>query len=223
MAGSWPSGNCPRWTMCRATCLNKLVSVMLKSMRGGHLPRGSEPGSKTDGLEAKGKKPAQTPSASRRSLGANSTPQCHKGAMGDKFSQLNRKNPYRPCHCAPGPSLRPTPLLRPHPVIARNEAIHQPSRNEMDCHGAARLAMTEGAVIAPPPRHCEERSNPSAFAQRHGLPQRCAPRNDGGGRHCAPTPSLRGTKQSIGLRTTTWVQWKSRLSTLSSPSQPLRS
>jgi hypothetical protein len=108
MAGSWPSGNCPRWTMCRATCLNKLVSVMLKSMRGGHLPRGSEPGSKTDGLEAKGKKPAQTPSASRRSLGANLTPQCHKGAMGDKFSQLNHKNHRRLCHRAPGPSLRGT-------------------------------------------------------------------------------------------------------------------
>jgi hypothetical protein len=176
MAGSWPSGNCPRWTMCRATCLNKLVSVMLKSMRGGHLPRGSEPGSKTDGLEAKGKKPAQTPSASRRSLGANSTPQCHKGAMGDKFSQLNRKNPYRPCHCAPGPSLRPTPLLRPYPVIAppprhceeRSNPLQHRLRH-IDCHGAARLAMTEGAVIAPPPRHCEERSNPSAFAQQPGF------------------------------------------------------
>ncbi len=26
----------------------------------------------------------------------------------------------------------------------------------MDCHGAARLAMTEGAVIAPLPRHCDD-------------------------------------------------------------------
>jgi len=31
-----------------------------------------------------------------------------------------------------------------------------------------------------PPSQCEERSNPSAITQRHGLPRRCAPRNDGG-------------------------------------------
>jgi hypothetical protein len=33
-----------------------------------------------------------------------------------------------------------------HLVIARNEAIHRPSYNDMDCHGAARLAMTELGV-----------------------------------------------------------------------------
>jgi hypothetical protein len=88
--------------------------------------------------------------------------------------------------------------LHPRPVIARNEAIHRPTHNNMDCHGAARLAMTGGGplhpcaamatpapswpprpFIAPPPCHCEERSNPSADAQQYRLPRRCAPRNDG--------------------------------------------
>jgi hypothetical protein len=60
-------------------------------------------------------------------------------------------------------------------VIARHEAIHGPLREDMDCHGAARLAMTDSAVrltmtqrrhcaptssLRPLPRHCEERSNP---------------------------------------------------------------
>jgi hypothetical protein len=111
-------------------------------------------------------------------------------------------------------SLRPLPSLRPRPVIARNEAIYRRSHNSLDCHGAARLAMTKGVVIAPhpvdapPTRHCEERSNPSAAAQQPGLPRRCAPRNDERGCHCpsprrcAPAPSLRGTKQSIGRSTT---------------------
>jgi hypothetical protein len=69
---------------------------MLKSMRKVHLPRGAGPGSKTDDLEAKARKPAQTPNASRRSLGAKLTPQCHKGAMGEQFSQLNRQSPASP-------------------------------------------------------------------------------------------------------------------------------
>jgi hypothetical protein len=99
----------------------------------------------------------------------------------------------------------------------------EPQKPRPALSARSRPVIAPYPVIAPPPRHCEERSNPSAIAQRHGLPRRCAPRNDGRGRHCAPAPSLRGTKQSIGLRTTTWVQWKSRLSTLSSPSQPLRS
>ena len=43
-----------------------------------------------------------------------------------------------------------------------------------------------GPVIAPRPCHCEERSNPSAVVEQHGLPRRCAPRNDGRSRHCAP-------------------------------------
>ena len=117
--------------------------------------------------------------------------------------------------------------MHPGSVIARNEAIHRRSRNGVDCHGAARLAMTDlavglamtdlavglamtqGAVIAPRFCHCEERSNPSAVVQRHRLPRRCAPRNDGlgcaprsdgldcaprndgRGRHCAPVLSLR--------------------------------
>jgi hypothetical protein len=64
----------------------------------------------------------------------------------------------------------------------------------MDCHGAARLAMTKSVArlamtqrrhgaptwsLRPLPRHREERSNPLAVARRHGLPRRCAPRNDG--------------------------------------------
>ena len=91
----------------------------------------------------------------------------------------------RPFTARPAPSLHPAPSLRPRPVIARNEAIHRRSYNSMDCHGAARLAMTEGAAIAPRPftarpapslhpapslrprpRHCEERSNPSALMQQ---------------------------------------------------------
>jgi hypothetical protein len=56
----------------------------------------------------------------------------------------------------------------PWPVIARNEAIHRPPHKGTDCHGAARLAMTgwgcasqwDGAVIAPPLCHREERSDP---------------------------------------------------------------
>ena len=63
-----------------------------------------------------------------------------------------------PRGCAPGLSWRP------RLVIARNEAIHRRSHNDMDCHGAARLAMTEGM---------------------------CAPRHDGIGRHCTLALSLR--------------------------------
>ncbi len=40
-------------------------------------------------------------------------------------------------HCAPILSTHPDP------VIARNEAIQRPEHRHMDCHGAARLAMTE--------------------------------------------------------------------------------
>jgi hypothetical protein len=82
---------------------------------------------------------------------------------------------------APAPPLDPAPSLDPRPVIR------------------------------PPPRHCEERSNPSAVARRPGLPRRCAPRNDGRGYVNAPapplrpSPSLRGTKQSIGGCTKTWI------------------
>ncbi len=57
----------------------------------------------------------------------------------------------RPRHCAPAPPPHPGPVTAPRPVIARNEAIHRRSYNSMDCHGAARLAMTEGAAIAPRP------------------------------------------------------------------------
>jgi hypothetical protein len=32
-------------------------------------------------------------------------------------------------------------------VIARNEAIHRQLHNDLDCHGAARLAMTESATL----------------------------------------------------------------------------
>ncbi len=65
--------------------------------------------------------------------------------------------------------------MHPGPVIARNEAIHRCSHEDMDCHGAARLAMTdldarlamtdltvglamtEGAVVAPRFCHCAPR------------------------------------------------------------------
>jgi hypothetical protein len=39
--------------------------------------------------------------------------------------------------------IAPRPVVAPRPVIARNEAIQWPSHEDMDCHGAARLAMTE--------------------------------------------------------------------------------
>ncbi len=121
----------------------------------------------------------------------------------------------RSCRCT---SILPS---RPRSVIARNEAIHRRLHNDMDCHGAARLAMTRGGHCAPamslprscrctsilslprsfrctsilslpdpvaasrprhcaPLCHCEERSNPSAVVRGHGLPRRCAPRNDAG-------------------------------------------
>jgi hypothetical protein len=53
-------------------------------------------------------------------------------------------------------------VIAPHSVIAPILSVH------ID------------PAIAPPLCHCEERSNPSAVAQRHGLPRRCAPRNDAG-------------------------------------------
>jgi hypothetical protein len=64
---------------------------------------------------------------------------CH-GAARLAMTQEEVISP-RLCHCAPDQSLR-------HPsVIARNEAIHRPSRKDMDCHGAARLAMTKAKVF----------------------------------------------------------------------------
>jgi hypothetical protein len=35
-------------------------------------------------------------------------------------------------------------VIAPRPVVARNEAIQWPSHEGVDCHGAARLAMTKG-------------------------------------------------------------------------------
>ncbi len=87
-------------------------------------------------------------------------------------------------------------------VIARHEAIHGRLCKDMDCHVAGRLAMTDfgcaacndagvfasgkltvrlqcqGCVIL---RYREARSDPWAVVQRHGLPRRWAPRNDGFG------------------------------------------
>jgi len=47
-----------------------------------------------------------------------------------------------------------------------------------------RLAMTEGVVNAPPPRHCAAapslrgtKQSTAASTQARGLPRRCAPRN----------------------------------------------
>ena len=136
MAGVGPSGNCPRWTMCRATCLNKLGSVILKSIREGHLPHGTRPGSKTDGLGAcrlKLAKQAQAPDASGRSLGAKLAPQIQKGVMGEQFSQLNHPS-HRPplapsspattltCHCHPSPSQSPRPSHHGPVTTARHRA-----------------------------------------------------------------------------------------------------
>ena len=66
-----------------------------------------------------------------------------------------------PRRCAPrndavGPPLHPlprhcTPASSLHPclVIARNEAIHQRLHKNLDCHGAARRAMTDGPPLHP--------------------------------------------------------------------------
>ena len=125
---------------------------------------------------------------------------------------------------APPPRHRaPAPSLRPRPVISRNESIHRRSHENPDCHRCA-PRNDEASVIAPPlssrppPRHCEERSNPSAVARQPGLPRRCAPRNDEVSviapppRHRAPARSLRGTKQSIGGRTKTRIATAPRAS-----------
>ena len=205
MAGVGPSGNCPRWTMCRATCLNKLGSVILKSIREGHLPHGTRPGSKTDGLGAcrlKLAKQAQAPDASGRSLGAKLAPQIQKGAMGEQFSQLNHPS-HRPplapsspattltCHCHPSPSQSPRP------------SHHVPSPRPVT-----------------KPRHREERSGPSALVQRHGWPRSAAwPWSSVA--LIAPRQVLRHDQDSgAGLAQ---VQRKSRLSTVKAPSQSLRS
>jgi hypothetical protein len=45
--------------------------------------------------------------------------------------------------------MAPGCVIEPGSVIARNEAIHRRSHIDMDCHGAARLALTE-AVYRPP-------------------------------------------------------------------------
>jgi hypothetical protein len=46
-------------------------------------------------------------------------------------------------------SLRLCLVIAPRLVIARDEAIHRPWCNSLDCHGAARLAMTEGGSLHP--------------------------------------------------------------------------
>ena len=122
MAGVGPSGNCPRWTMCRATCLNKLGSVMLKSIREGHLPHGTRPGSKTDGLGHAGSRQQserRPPDASGRSLGAKLAPQSQKGAMGEQFSQLNHpshRSPRSPR--SPLTAITGAALTRNHPHLS---------------------------------------------------------------------------------------------------------
>jgi hypothetical protein len=55
----------------------------------------------------------------------------------------------------------------------RNDGISRAPRND------AAASLRSRPFIEPPPRHCEERSNPLAVLRRHGLPRRCAPRNDG--------------------------------------------
>jgi hypothetical protein len=144
------------------------------------------------------------------------------------------------------PQSRPQSL--PQSAIASSGAIDRRSHEGMDCHGAARLAMTQwGAPL--PWRHAPAMSSPPAMSSlpvlssppamssppvlssrgtkrsigggaRHGLPRRCAPRNDAMGCatamapcrclcHCpgyvtvpghviAPVLSSRGTKRSIG-------------------------
>ncbi len=201
MAGVGPSGNCPRWTMCRATCLNKLGSVILKSIREGHLPHGTRPGSKTDGLGAcrlKLAKQAQAPDASGRSLGAKLAPQIQKGAMGEQFSQLNHPS-HRPplapsspattltCHCHPSPSQSPRPSHHgpsPSLVTARNEAVHRRSFKGMAGHGLRPWPWSSVALIAPGQVLRHDQDSGAGLAQ---------------------------------------VQRKSRLSTAKAPSQSLRS
>jgi hypothetical protein len=39
--------------------------------------------------------------------------------------------------------LRLRLVIEPRLVIARDEAIHRPWCNSLDCHGAARIAMTQ--------------------------------------------------------------------------------
>jgi hypothetical protein len=80
------------------------------------------------------------------------------------------------------------PSLRPRPVIARNEAIHRRSHNSRDCHGAARLAMTELA---------ERLAMTNLPAGNHHQSVITAPATS-----LPPATSLRGTKQSIGHGTT---------------------
>jgi hypothetical protein len=104
---------------------------MLKSMRKVHLPRGARPGSKTDDLEAKAKTLAQTPNTPRRSLGAKFAPQCQKGVMGDKFSQLNRKSPYRPCNSTQAHRREErgdlSPVMQRHGLPRRRAPLHEPA------------------------------------------------------------------------------------------------
>ena len=104
-----------------------------------------------------------------------------------------------PCHCA-----------QPCHCEDRSNPL-RPWQRHMDCHGAARLAMTAlgrhcdpTPSLRPLPRHCEERSNPLRPWQRHmdchgaaSLAMTALGRHAIPPRHCAPTPSLRGTKQSI--------------------------
>jgi hypothetical protein len=159
MAGVGPSGNCPRWTMCRATCLNKLGSVMLKSIREGHLPPGTRPGNKTDGLGHAGSRQQserRPPDASGRSLGAKLAPQSQKGAMGEQFSQLNHPSHRSPLTAHRSP-LSPSP---PSPVTT------------LTCHCHPPPSQSPRPVTKP--RHREERSGPSALVQRHGWPRSAA-------------------------------------------------
>jgi hypothetical protein len=85
-------------------------------------------------------------------------------------------------HCGPALSSRPCAVIAPPPCHreARSDPL-RPRHKDMDCRGAARLAMTDrsslrlGAVIAP----------------LH--------------RHRGPALSSRGTKRSIGRGTKTWI------------------
>ena len=125
-----------------------------------------------------------------------------------------------PRHRAPAPSLRPRLVIAPPPRHCEERSNPlRPWRGHVDCHGAARLAMTRGVVIAPLPRHCAPASSLrgtkqsiAALAQARGLPRRCAPRNDGVCVSLRPWPVMRprpviARNEAIhcGLGAGTWI------------------